>query len=122
MLPPNLLSPVLIALLLLPGWGFAAMVLFMGGVPGEWARVALTVWTALAAAVLAGSLLADGGMVPVLLALALGFAAVMTGGPWGLALAALAALPLLAGTDLRLMAVLLALPPAVSALQQILWR
>jgi hypothetical protein len=117
-------SPILIAALLVPGWALAAVVLAIGGVPGEWARMALTVWTALVVALLAGTALSGEAAPIALLALALGFAAVMTGGPWGLAVAAVAAAGLvalpLAGP--RWPAFLLALPPAAVALRQLVWR
>jgi hypothetical protein len=117
-------SPVLLAALLVPGWGLAAVVLGIGGVPGEWARMALTVWTALAVALLAGTALAGEAAPLALLALVLGFAAVMTGGPWGLAVAAVAAAALLALplAGPRWPAILLALPPAAVALRQLVWR
>lgn len=119
-----LTSPLAMAALLVPGWGLAAVMLFVGGVPGEWARSALTVWTALAAVLVAGGAMSGGG-APLALVIALaGFAAVMTGGPWGLvvasgAAAGVLALPL-AGP--RWPVILLALPAALAAGRQLLGR
>lgn len=81
--------------LLLPALAFAAIAL-VGDAPGEWGRGALIAWTGVAAALIAGAGLQAGAgpalwVVPVL---ALG--ALMTGGPPGLVVAAVATLAVLA--------------------------
>lgn len=119
----TLSAPMVLAALVGPGWLLAAVVLIVGGVPGDWARMALTVWTALVAALLAGAVAAEGGLAALAIP-AIGFLALMTGGPWGLALAAVAAAGLLVlpAAGPRWPAILLALPPAAAALRQLVWR
>lgn len=119
----GLTSPVAAAILLVPAVAFAALGV-MADAPGEWGRGALIAWTALAVAVLAGAGLQAGGGVAPWLATLLGLAALMTGGPPGLAVAALAALLLLLpGSGLpspRWLPVALAVPAALVALRQAL--
>lgn len=77
--------------LLVPALGFAALATLLRGAPAEWGAGALLAWTAIAAALIAGAGLTTApALLPGLAAL-LGFAALMVGGPPGLALAALAA-------------------------------
>lgn len=78
------------AIILLPALCFAAMAGLLTGAPADWGTGALLAWTAIAATLMAGAGLAFPAPLPGLVAL-LGFAAVMLGGPPGLALAALAA-------------------------------
>jgi hypothetical protein len=111
-------SPLLVAaILLVPSLGLAALGL-MADAPGEWGRGALLAWTVLAAAMLAGTGLAAGGGVLGWLVLATGFAALMTGGPPGLALAAVSVLLVAAEAGLpgpRWLPVALAVAPALLA-------
>lgn len=111
------LTPLAAAILLVPAWGFAALAL-VGDAPGEWGRGALIAWTALAVALVAGAgLQAAGGLLPWV-ALVLTFAAVMIGGPPGLAVVAVAALILAAvgvAAPWWLVAALAAPPAALAA-------
>ncbi|MBP7241624.1 hypothetical protein [Amaricoccus sp.] len=114
----SLASPLAAAALLLPSLAFAGLTL-MRDAPAEWGRAALIAWTALVAAGLGGA--AGGG--PLAAALLLGFAAIMIGGPPGLAVAALAAAaPLVLGTPPtpRWTLAALAALPALAALRQAL--
>lgn len=108
------------AAILAPALCFAALGL-VGEAPGEWGAGALIAWTALAATLIAGAAIQSGAGPAAWLVPALGLAAVMIGGPPGLAAAALAALALLAlGAGLptpRWLALALAAPPAVVALR-----
>jgi hypothetical protein len=90
-----LAGPVAAALILGPALVLAALAL-MADAPGEWGRGALIAWTAVAAALLAGAALQAGAGLAAALAILLGFAAIMVGGPPGLLLAATAALLLAA--------------------------
>ncbi|MBP7000888.1 hypothetical protein [Amaricoccus sp.] len=112
---PFLASPLAAAALLLPSLAFAALTL-MRDAPAEWGRAALIAWTALVAAGLGG--MAGGG--PLAAGLVLGFAAIMTGGPPGLVVAALAAAaPLVLGAPPapRWALAALAALPALAALR-----
>jgi len=86
----GLASPIAAAALVAPSLAFAALSL-LGDAPGEWGRSALIAWTAAAASLLAGAALQAGAGPLVWAVPLLCFAAVMTGGPPGLAVAAVAA-------------------------------
>ncbi|MCA8880486.1 MAG: hypothetical protein KDA73_11130 [Rhodobacteraceae bacterium] len=88
----TLTSPLAAAILLLPSLVFAAMAAFLVDAPAEWGEGALIAWTAIAACLLAGSCLADAPVPLPWVAVVAGFVAVMTGGPPGLAVAAVAVL------------------------------
>lgn len=88
----GLASPLAACLLLVPAAIFAGLGL-LGSAPGEWGQAALIAWVSLAAALLAGAGLSS-GLLPWAVPL-IGLAAIMTGGPPGLGLAALAAALLL---------------------------
>lgn len=75
--------------LLAPALAFAAMATLLRDVPADWGASALIAWTAVATALLGGAALQTGPL-PWLAGLG-GFAALMAGGPPGLAAAALAA-------------------------------
>lgn len=85
----SLSSPLAAAVLLAPSLCLA-IVGFLGDAPGEWGRAALIAWTSLVAALLAGAALQSGAGALAWLALALGLAAIMIGGPPGLVVAAVA--------------------------------
>ncbi len=78
------------AVILLPALCFAALAGFLSEAPAEWGAGALLAWTAVAAPLMAAAGLPFPAPLPGLAA-ALGFVAVMVGGPPGLGLAALAA-------------------------------
>lgn len=111
---PTLAAPLLLA----PSIVFAALAL-LGAAPGEWGRAALIAWTAVAAALLAGAGLQAGAGIAGWLVPALGLAAIMTGGPPGLVVAALAGAALAIAGDAapfpRWIAAGLAAPPLVAA-------
>ena len=115
-------APAVAAALLIPSFGLALLGL-MGDAPGEWGRGALIAWTALAAALLAGAALQAGAGVLAWAPLLLGLVAVMTGGPPGLILVALAALALLtagpAAPSPRWLALVLTGPPLVLGVRQL---
>jgi hypothetical protein len=118
----NLASPLAAGLLIAPSLVFAALGL-MGDAPGEWGRGTLVVWTALAAALLAGAGLAAGGSAAAWGALALALAATAAGGPPGLVLAAAAVASTLAAGSApapRWLAVALAAPPLAVAVREAL--
>ncbi len=118
----SLSSPAAAAALLAPTLCLAILAL-IGDAPGEWGRAALIAWTSLVAALLAGAALQAGAGALAWLALGLGLAAIMIGGPPGLVVAAVAAAALLAvGAGLpapRWLPVGLALVPLALGLRQL---
>lgn len=115
-------GPAVAAALLIPSFGLALLGL-MGDAPGEWGRGALIAWTALTAALLAGAALQAGAGALAWAPLLLGLVAVMTGGPPGLILAALAAAALVAAGPAapspRWLALALAAAPFALGLRQL---
>ena len=65
---------------------------WLGQAPGEWGGAALTAWTVLLSALIAGAGLKVGGGILVLFVPVIGLTAIMTGGPAGLAVAAICSL------------------------------
>jgi hypothetical protein len=87
---PTLATPAIALLVLVPGLGLAAIATFLSDAPAEWGVAAMTAWSAVAAALLAGASLGAGAGPLAWIPPAAGVAALLLGGPSGLALAALA--------------------------------